>query len=309
MAKERYLFGPVPSRRLGLSLGVDVVPLKTCTQNCVYCQLGRNQPTCTERARYVPSDAVLGELENRICGGLEAEHITFSGSGEPTLHSELGCMIDAVHAMTSIPVAVITNGTLLSRPDVRSECARADVVLPSLDAGDAETFQRINRPDPTLRFEAFVDGLCRFRDEYDGRLWLEVFLVEPVNTTDEQVDKIARLIERIGPDRVDLNTAVRPTTEPGIGPVDSQRMAQIAARLGPRACIVVDFDRPASPQDSDHAADRILDMLQRRPCTVDDLAAALGLHHTVVLKALGRLESAARVQRRMRDGAIFFVAC
>ena len=305
---ERFLFGPVPSRRLGLSLGVDIIPPKTCTQDCVYCQLGSRATPRIERGHFAPAQEVLAELATRLERGLTADHITFSGSGEPTLHRGLGGMIRGVHDLTDIPAAVITNGTLLSDPEVRADCAAADVVLPSLDAGDETTFRLINRPHPTITFEGFVDGLCEFRRVYRGRFWLEVFLVEPINTTDEQIEKIARLIERIGPDRVDLNTAVRPTTEPGICAVDPARMARIAAHLGPRAQIVADFDRPAPSRSELALVDRVLDVLQRRPCTANELAASLGVHGTELLKALGRLEDLKRVERQRRDDAIYFQA-
>jgi len=308
VSREKYLFGPVPSRRLGLSLGVDITPLKTCTQNCVYCQLGVHAAQRIERGVFVPTQAVLDEIRARLKAGLNADHITFSGSGEPTLHRDLGRMIRSVHEMTDIPVAVITNGTLLSDPAVRADCAQADVVLPSLDAGDEATFRRINQPHSSITFDGFVDGLCRFRREYRGPIWLEVFLIEPINTSDEQIEKIARLIERIGPDRVDLNTAVRPTTEPDVHMVDPDRMAQIAAALGPRAQVVVDFDRPAPSRSEAALLDRVLDVLQRRPCTAHDLAASLGAPYAEVLKALQRLEGQDRIERRARGSATYFQA-
>ena len=143
--KYRYLFGPVPSRRLGRSLGVDIIPLKTCSQNCIYCQLGKDAPQTLQRKEYIPIESVLAELKIKIAEGLEADFITISGSGEPTLHSQLGELIDGIRKLTDIPVAVITNSTLLSDRGVRRDCCKADVVLPSLDAGDPETFQKVKQ--------------------------------------------------------------------------------------------------------------------------------------------------------------------
>ena len=168
--KYQFLFGPVPSRRLGQSLGLDIVPMKTCTQNCLYCQLGKDAPLTLDRKAYVPTEAVLDELRRWLDEGHRADYITLSGSGEPTLHSELGTLLDAIKTLTDTPTAVITNGTLLYQPDVRRDCAKADVVLPSLDAGDEAAFLRLNNPHPDLKFQTFIDGLCQFRNEYDSAM-------------------------------------------------------------------------------------------------------------------------------------------
>ncbi|MHC4124943.1 MAG: radical SAM protein [Planctomycetota bacterium] len=191
-----YVFGPVPSRRLGLSLGVDIVPFKSCTLNCIYCQLGRGAATTVERKEYVPIEAVLDELKERLAKGLQADFITISGSGEPTLNVRLGELIEKIKEITDIPVAVLTNGALFYQADVRSDCAKADVVLPSLDAGDEAVFEQINRPDENISFEKLVSGLIEFRKEFGGQIWLEVFLLEGVNTTTEQIKKIKNIIKK-----------------------------------------------------------------------------------------------------------------
>ncbi len=232
MAKGGHIFGPIASRRLGRSLGVDIVPLKVCTQNCIYCQLGIDGERTLERKEYVAAEVVLAELKERITEGVEADFVTLSGSGEPTLNSAMGKIIDGIRAITDIPIAVITNGTLLSDPAVRADCCKADLVLPSLDAGDAETFGKINFPHKDIDFDVFVEGLCEFRREYSGRMWLEVFLSEGVNDSDDQVDKIGAIIKRIGPDKVQLNTAVRPTAKESVLRVEQTRLEEIAGRLG-----------------------------------------------------------------------------
>ncbi len=272
-----YLFGPVVSRRLGLSLGVDIVPLKTCSQNCVYCQLGIDGVQTLDRREYVPIEEVLEELRGRIAAGLRADYITLSGSGEPTLHSRLGELIEGIRQLTDIPIAVITNGTMLTDSAVRANCAGADVVLPSLDAGDAETFKRINRPHDDIDFDLFVQGLCRFRQEYAGQIWLEVFFVEGINTDDEQVDKIRGLIERIRPDKVHLNTAVRPTTADGVVRVEPARLAAIAERIGHDAEVVASFSAEPGGEVVGADSGAVLEMLRRRPCSVDDVCAGLGI--------------------------------
>ena len=214
MAKRKYLFGPVASRRLGRSLGVDIVPLKVCSQNCIYCQLGINADTTIDRREYVDIDEVLAELKSAVDDGLQADYITLTGSGEPTLNSRLGDIIDGIRKITEVPVAILTNANLFSDPQVRAACAKADVVSPSLDAGDAESFKKMNRPHESINFNTFVEGLCVFRQEYAGQIWLEVFFCQGVNTSDEQVEKMRAIIERIAPDRIQLNTSVRPTVDP-----------------------------------------------------------------------------------------------
>lgn len=295
--KYRYLFGPVPSRRLGRSLGVDIIPLKTCTQNCIYCQLGKDAPQTLQRKDYVSIDAVLNELEQKINEGLEADFITISGSGEPTLHSQLGELVDGIRKLTDIPIAIITNGSLMSDPAVRQDCCKADIVLPSLDAGDPETFKKMNHPHPDLDFEQFVDGLVRFRSEYTGQLWLEVFFCEGVNTNEASIRNIAELIPRINPDKVQINTSVRPIVHAEAARVSEGRLNEIAACLGQSVEVITDF--PKHTTTAGKAADPqiILETLRRRPCTLDDLCAGLGLSPEQLEPALVKLKALSKITR------------
>lgn len=307
MAKKyHYLFGPVPSRRLGQSLGLDIVPMKTCTQNCLYCQLGKDAPLTLERKPYVPTGAVLDELRRWLDEGHRADYITLSGSGEPTLHSELGTLLDAVKTLTDIPTAVITNGTLLYLPDVRRDCAKADVVLPSLDAGDEAAFLRLNNPHPDLKFQTFIDGLCQFRNEYAGQLWLEVFFCLGVNTDDAGINNMARLIEKIRPDKIQLNTAVRPTTHAEAIPVPPDELERIARKLHPAAEIIADFSPHShtSPQQAD--IDSILDMLSRHPCSLNDLCKGLSLNPDQTRPLLNLLLNSGKISSDIRSGTEFF---
>jgi len=195
--EKKYLFGPVASRRLGLSLGIDIVPFKICSQDCIYCELGPTTEKSIERKDYAPIEDILAELKERLAEGLSVDFITITGSGEPTLNSRLGELVEKIKKITKIPVAILTNGTLFYRQDVRADCAKADVVVPSLDAGDEGVFEKINRPHPDINIEKLILGLCSFRDEYHGQIWLEVFLVEGVNTGVEQIAEIKEAIKRI----------------------------------------------------------------------------------------------------------------
>jgi wyosine [tRNA(Phe)-imidazoG37] synthetase (radical SAM superfamily) len=312
MAEEKkYVFGPVPSRRLGRSLGVDIVPFKVCTLDCVYCQLGSTINKTIERKEYIPIEPVLAELKDRLDGGLQADFITVSGSGEPTLNSRLGELIDGIKKITDIPVAILTNGTLLYRGDVRADCAKADVVVPSLDAGDEETFRKINHPCSDISIEKLVSGLCAFRKEFAGQIWLEVFLAEDLNTNAEQITKLDELIKRIRPDKVQLNTAVRPTAEAGVKKFDDEKLQTIADQLGEGCEVVTDSlpsrhgrhidGRETTPED-------VLSMLKRRPCSLNDICSALGLHHNEALKYVGRFQRQGLIGSEQKDGTTFFKA-
>jgi len=234
----KYVFGPVPSRRLGQSLGIDTIPLKTCNWNCVYCQLGRTVPLTNERLEYFPREEILAEVEQALAAHKpgEIDWVTFVGSGEPALHIGLGWLIRKVKELTSatttftpqgrLPVAVITNGAILYLPEVREELAVADAVLPTLDAGNARLYRKINRPHPDITFERLVDGLIAFRKEYQGLLWVEVMLVRGLNDSEEALREIVAALERIRPDEVHINLP----TGRGLGPTRGR--GRFDTRLG-----------------------------------------------------------------------------
>ncbi len=320
MDRENYLFGPVPSRRLGLSLGVDIVPLKVCTLDCIYCQLGRSSEKRIERTSYVEVESVLEELAEKLRDGVEADFITISGSGEPTLSLELGEIVRGIKEITEIPVAILTNGTLLSDEFVRADCEEADVVLPSLDAGDEDTFRKINRPHADISIEKLVSSLCTFRNEFKGQMWLEVFLVKGVNTSSASVLKIKSAIERIRPNKIQLNTSVRPTTEPMVRRVSSEELETIATELGGNCEVIADFSPKEKPCEVDMAGDiggphlkgveqrkgSLLAMLRRRPCSLKDICSGLGIGGSEALKYITQLQKEGLVSQEERAGVVFF---
>ena len=306
--KKKYLYGPVPSRRLGLSLGVDIVPFKVCPLDCIYCQLGKTSEKTIKRGDYVPVEAVLDELKERLAQDLQADFITIGGSGEPTLNAKLGQLIEKIKKNTDIPVAILTNGTLLTDKSVRADCAWADVVLPSLDAGDEQTFQKINRPHRDISIEKLVNGLCAFRDEFAGQIWLEVFFVEGLNTDAEQIAKINKLIERIRPDRVQLNTAVRPTTEIGVKKVDAEKLQAIAAQLGQKCEVVADFPPGRCGSLIERGAEDVLSILKRRPCSLNDICSGLHISRVEALKYIAHSQKRGLVHSEEKEGIIFFKA-
>ncbi len=295
-----YTYGPVPSRRLGRSLGVDLVPAKTCDLNCLYCQLGRTEHTTLQRAEYAPVDAVVAEVGQCLAEGPRPDYVTLAGSGEPTLHLRFGDVAAGIRAASDVPIALVTNGTLFHLPEVRAACGAIDLVLPSLDAGDEETFRRINRPHGDLTLEEMVDGLARLRREFAGQVWLEVFLIEGVNTGEEQVARIAECIDRIDPHRVQINTAVRPPAEADVQVPSAQKLEEVRAMLGPRAEVIVPLAGLPEAPGARAEREQVLATLRRRPCTLEDVARGLGIHRTEAAKHLGRLIDEGAIQVRQR---------
>lgn len=304
----KYIFGPVPSRRLGLSLGVDIIPFKTCSLDCVYCQLGRTTTKTVTRKDYVAPEPVLAELKDWLSKGLKADFITISGSGEPTLNLRLGELIKKIKEITTIPVAVLTNGTLMYRRDVRADCALADLVVPSLDAADEQTFKKINRPHSDLTVEKLINGLVAFRKEFKGEIWLEVFLIEGFNTDEKVIRNIRDAIGLIRADKVQINTAVRPTAQAGLEGISEQKLQKLAEKLGKKCEIVVDFTAQHYEKTVGINAENVLSMLKRRPCSLDDICSGLGIHKNEALKYLGHFQAEGTIKSKDKNGVIFFKA-
>jgi len=316
--KQQYIYGPVPSRRLGLSLGLDLVPYKTCSLDCIYCQLGATTNKTIQRKEYVPIKAIVTQLKQKIKDGLEADYITLGGSGEPTLNSKLGLLIREIRKITDIPVAILTNGTLLSDKSVRDDCALADLVIPSLDAADEETFRKINRPHSDISIENFISSLVTFRKEFSGKIWLEVFLLEGINTVPRQIEKMKKAIERIMPDKIQLNTAVRPTAEPYAKIVTRQKLTEIAGRLGPKCeAIAYAFDENKSKQNETKSkiaprkaeiTKSLLSMLKRRPCSINDISSVMKIHPNEVIKYINYLRVQSLILAVRKNKIIFYKA-
>lgn len=305
-----YVYGPVPSRRLGRSLGIDLVPFKTCTYDCLYCQLGRTTNKTIRRREYVPIAEVLVQLRRHLETGPKPDYISLAGSGEPTLNSGIGNLISGIKGMTDIPVAVLTNGSLLGMKDVQDELMAADLILPSLDAGTASMFRQVNRPHLDLSFEEMVDGLAAFTARFPGKSWLEVFLLEGLTGTPEEIAAMAAIIQRINPARVQLNTVSRPPAEELARPVPADRLSALGKLFPGPVDIISETardDTPAAFPGRTPDAD-IMALLERRPCTAADVASGLGLHVTEALKHLEALIAGNRVETVMTGGRNFYRA-
>jgi len=226
-----FTYGPVPSRRLGYSLGVSLIPPKTCSYSCVYCQLGRTNRLQVKRENFYRKEDVFAEIERQLTHS-KADYITFVGDGEPTLSADLGWLIRKCKESTSKPVAVITNASLLFESDVRQDLSKADVVIPSLDAGSPEIFSRINRPHGTIKFETMLRGQMDFRRDYRGQIWLEVMLVHEVNDTEEALKDIRIAIDKIQPDRIYITTPIRPPAESWVRPPPPEKILRAQEIIG-----------------------------------------------------------------------------
>lgn len=304
------MYGPVPSRRLGRSLGVDLVPYKTCSYDCIYCQLGRTTNKTIELKEYASAIESLSELERKLSSESNPDFISLAGSGEPTLNSKTAYLIGKIKDMTDTPVAVLTNGSLLWLPEVRDAIVGADMVIPSLDAGDNDTFQSINRPHPEITFENMVSGLIEFSGLFEGLLWLEIFLVDGINANADSVSKLAGLADRIRLDRIQLNTVSRPPTETYARAVPIERMHIYADMFNTKAEVICDTARSVKFQSECDAVneEEISSLLSRRPCTVQDVANGLGLHPAETVKHLHLLNERGLLKTTRRGTAVYYHA-
>jgi wyosine [tRNA(Phe)-imidazoG37] synthetase (radical SAM superfamily) len=290
MAIERkYTFGPVPSRRLGLSLGVDVIPKKLCSLDCVYCEVGITDKRGLARKEYLPAKDILAEVKDVIAEYPNIDCITISGSGEPTLNSKIGDIIHGIKQMTNIPVAVLTNGTLLSDPQVRKDLMDADIVSPSLDAVTPEIFQQVDRPNPKLRIDNIIEGIKSFRNEYRGRMWIEILFVSGMNDQDDEVYKLKQVIDEIRPEKIHLNTVIRPPAYSVAKPTSEARLKEIQKILGNSSEVVGIFKD--SHKTCIHTSDNqtILALLKRRAMTVDQMVVSLEMKKEEIEASLDQL--------------------
>lgn len=300
------VFGPVPSRRLGFSLGIDLVPFKTCTLDCIYCQLGRTTRKTVLRRPYIEAERIIADLKETLAHGQQIDYITLSGSGEPTLHSQIGWIIDEIKKIADIPVAVLTNGTLFTIKTLIKELSRADLVIPSLDATSQDIFQRINRPHPSLEIDKVMAGLKTFREQFEGQIWLEVMLVKAINDRAEAIDSLQEVLPELGCDKIQLNTVIRPPSETYARPLDFDEMLKIKKFLGERCEVIPRFSRRGQRAYKKDVEHQILDLVGRRPVTVGDISEALGLHENEVIKYVETLAELGQVKAERFNSQFYY---
>lgn len=306
-----YVFGPVPSRRLGQSLGIDTIPLKTCNWNCVYCQLGRTRPLTNKRREYFPSKDILAEVEEVLAQHKsgDIDWLTFVGSGEPTLHGGLGELITRVKELSKLPVAVITNGSLLYLRQVRQALKKADAVMPSLDAGTEQLYRQINRPHPQTTFKRLINGLITFRHEYSGKLWIEVMLVQGLNDSAAALGDIANILERIQPDEVHINLPTRPPAETWVLPATEEALLRALVEFSGTARVIRPAQGVFDLGSHESVLEAVLGIISRHPMREDQLIEALNQWAPdQVENVLFDLESSGRAQLVKRFGSCYWSA-
>jgi len=301
-----YVFGPVPSRRLGFSLGIDLVPKKVCSLDCIYCQVGPTTKKTITRKEYIPLNPVVEELKKWAYEGGEADVVTMSGNGEPTLNSKIGELLIQIKDITDLPTVVITNGTLLYRAEVRKDLLNADIVLPSLDAVTPNVFRAINRPHRSLDINKIIEGLIKFRDQFRGKYFLEILFCKGINDTERELEALYHAIEKIDPDEIHLNTVVRPPQNKRALPLTMEELERIAKRFGKKTKIIAHFDKEHLSTALQDFEKRVLDYLDRRPATPEDLCLVFGVTNDKLMNFMDKLKDEGKVVERVYDKKLYF---
>ncbi|MCK4386437.1 MAG: radical SAM protein [candidate division Zixibacteria bacterium] len=310
---KKMLYGPVPSRRLGISLGVDIIPYKICSYDCIYCQLGKTTDQTLERKSYVNITSLLDELKETISLNSDIDYITFSGSGEPTLNKDIGQMIEEVKKFTQIRIAVLTNGSLLWDDKVRKDLSQADLVVPSLDAFTEEIFQKVNRPMKGLGIEKVLNGIKIFCEEFKGKIYLEIMLVKNINDFEEEIKKINQFVKNLRIDKIQLNTVIRPPGDPDAKPLNKEELIGVKTLFEPelKVELIADFKRETSRAYQKDLEQGIIELLKRRPTQKEEMAISLGIHPNEIVKYLQILEEKKiirRSQTKDNSGVYFVIA-
>jgi len=269
-------------------LGIDLIPLKTCSFDCIYCQLGRTTDKTIRRGEYAPARGVLSEIAAKLKERPGIDCLTFSGSGEPTLNQNLGQIIKGIRMLSGLPVAVITNGSLLWSEDVQKNLLAANIVLPTLSTADPKIFKKIHRPDPGLKLDKIIQGMASFRKKFSGSIWLEVFIVKGINDREKDMEALKRVLDGIKPDKIQLNTSARIPSEKYSLSASKEKMEKLAAIFGERAEVIADFKRRKIAKAFHAGESDVLNYLRRRPGTIDDISAGLGISKA---RARGLLQS------------------
>ena len=305
----KHLFGPVPSRRLGMSLGIDLIPKKVCSLNCVYCEVGKTTKLTLDRMEYVKFEEVITELKQFMSSNPKLDYITFSGSGEPTLNSRIGDVLNFIKKeYPNIKTAILTNGSLLYDKNLRKELLIADVILPSLDAASQYAFRRIDRPNSKLNIETYIQGLVDLRKEYKGLIWLEILLLKGYNDSKKELNLLKEAILKIQPDSIQLNTLDRPGTVQDLIPLTKEEMQGIINYWDLQNVEIIASPPQRSTIESYNGdiETAILETISRRPCTLDDLNIFLGIHTNEINKYLGGLEANGKIKTVNFERGIFY---
>lgn len=310
----KYLFGPVFSRRIGVSLGVDLVPSKTCSMNCVYCEAGATTSLSSKRREFYDTAEIIGELEAFLSGKPEIDYITFSGAGEPTLHSGIGMIVEFLKGKyPQYRICLITNGILLGSEQMIEELDGIDLVIPSMDAADDETLRKINRPATGVSSEDIVKSLETFRRKSKALFWLEVFVVPGINDSPEAIEAIRKAVIRINPDKVQLNSLDRPGTEKWVRKATEAEILPFVRALEPHVKVEI-IGKPVlsasamvweklSAGDLEKA---VIEIVSRRPSTLPEISSVLSVDEDKLLSVLGKMADAGAIKVEKMPRGVFY---
>ncbi|MBZ4684023.1 MAG: hypothetical protein PWP46_1222 [Fusobacteriaceae bacterium] len=308
--KYKYIFGPVPSRRLGVSLGVDLLKEKICNFNCVYCECGVSNKLFNERKEYVSINEVLNEIKDYLNKGNYLDFITFSGNGEPALHSKIGYLIKELKKITSTKICVITNSTLLNEKEVREEIMQADIIMPSLDAVSEDIFRKIDRASSKIKLSDIKDGIKKLSEEYKGKIWLEIFFIEGLNDTKEELDKFIEYLKDIKVDRIQLNSLDRPAPEKWVKAMSLNRLEEIKDYFSKELKNVEIIKKYKNKEDilgyTKDIENFILELIDRRPSTFEDMKEILKIQEIELNKYLEYLENNKMIKKVIENRGIFY---
>ena len=303
----KYIFGPVPSRRLGKSLGISPIPPKTCNFTCIYCQLGRTTNFTNKREEFYPLTEIVEELNTALKQKITFDYITIVGDGEPTLYIRLGELISSIKNLTSKPVAVITNGALLYEESVRKDLLEAEIVMPTLDASNEKMFRIINRPHKELKLDRIVEGMNFFRKEYKNQIWLEVMLVKDKNDSPETLEEIKKIIDYIGVDKIFINIPIRPPAEGWVQIPTKERLEVAKKILGAESISHYDEIQVESLDKFTDYETQILQITQRHPLREEQILTLFpDLSEDKILQLLQRMEKEGKLHLRIYNRKRFW---
>lgn len=303
----KFTFGPVPSRRLGFSLGIDIIPRKICTFDCIYCQIGKTTNHEIKRKSFFNKHEIVEEIINKVRQASHIDHVTFSGSGEPTLNSDIGWMIEEIKKNIDIPVAVITNGSLLNDKEIRDNLCMADVVLPSLDAASEDIFRYINRPHSLIELSTIIEGMKKFRNVYKGNIWLEIMLIKNVNDSIEELGRLKNVVKYLGVEKVQLNTVIRPPADRTTGRINSEELNEISKYFGHGCEVICNFEKEVENNEENDWSEMVLDILRRRSLTLDDIVKITGTPEHTVKSTLATMENERKIKQLHSEDCVYYI--
>ena len=302
LLSPKYTFGPVVSRRLGLSLGIDLLPRKKCNLDCLYCEVCPTDKLDEDRIFYVDIPTLITEIKN-IKGTID--FLTLTGSGEPTLHKELDKLISALKREFSYPIVMLTNSLLLRREEVRTELLGLDLIMPSLDAVSQSVFRKINRPVKDVYAEDVVNGLVEFRQIFLGKMWLEILLVKGINDSPSELKLLSEAIDKIQPDRVQLNTVARPPAYGVALPLSYEELQSVAKQLNFKDVDIIGVQHKNSSGNK-LTEETVIDYLLRRPAVFEELLSAFSSEAPDLRDFLIEIEAKNKIIKEVHNGMVFF---